>query len=43
MENKIKYQSVECDVVTFEALDVIATSVPTGSSGGNIDDAWDTN
>lgn len=43
MKNKIKYQSAELDVVVFEALDVIATSVPTGSSGGNMDDAWDTN
>ena len=43
MENKIKYQSAEFEVENFEALDVIATSVPTGSSGGNIDDAWDKN
>ena len=42
MEKRLEYSNAICEVVSFEAVDVIATSVSTGSSGGNMDNAWDT-
>ena len=42
MEKRIEYSNAVCEVVSFEATDVIASSVPTGSSGGNMDNSWDT-
>ena len=41
MKERIEYSHAECSVLYFDGVDVIATSVPTGSSGGNMDDAWD--
>ena len=41
MKERIEYSRAECSVLYFGDVDVITTSVPTGSSGGNMDDAWD--
>lgn len=43
MNKRAEYSNARCEVVTFETGDVIATSAATGSSGGNIDNSWDTN